>query len=231
MMYLCFFWTLIFGTIYCSEDQMSPYVAPGDHFLRMVVPAVLVDEIQSEKIQAAIDVLLQVARGERGGTEKSVAVGLAAPQIGIPLRIILVDIGVDIDRRNLGQLTAYINPEIVSVSKDLVYGREGCFSVDERVAGVVSRSSVIHIKAYDRSGNEVYQEFSGMTARIFQHEIDHLDGIRFPDRVGEDGVLHWVEENQYPEYRKNWQNWPNSCPWSIWQEMKDGIPYSLKDVY
>lgn len=61
------------------------------------------------------------------------------------------------------------------------------------------RSESIRIEALDRQGNPISQEFSGFTARIFQHEIDHLEGIRFPDRVGTDGILQWVEESQFSE--------------------------------
>ena len=140
--------------------------------------------------------MFDIARGERTDPEAKVMVGLAAPQIGISKRIILVDIGVDSDRKNLGELTAFINPEILWHSEELVDGREGCFSVDDRVVGVVPRSKSIKIRAYDREGNLVSLELADFTARIFQHETDHLNGIRFPDRVGEGGKLQWVYDER-----------------------------------
>lgn len=106
--------------------------------------------------------------------------------------------------------------------------REGCFSVDTHVCGVVPRAKWIKIEAYDRDGNRVEEEYFDYTARIFQHEIDHLDGKRFPDRVGQSGKLHWVEEHEYPVYRVNWGTWSNDVPWEDWIAMKEGRPYSIR---
>jgi len=61
------------------------------------------------------------------------------------------------------------------------------------------------------------EKIQSLIDRIY---TDHLNGIRFPDRVGPDGHLHWVEDQQYPEYRKNWATWPVRCPWNRWVEMK-----------
>jgi len=92
--------------------------------------------------------------------------------------------------------------------------------VDPRIRGVVSRPKEIVIIAYDSNGNRLQEKFSGFTARIVQHEIDHLNGIRFPDRVGKDGILHWVEKEELPYYRQTWQTWPNRCPWETWLSLK-----------
>ena len=124
------------------------FVRPGDPFLQSVAAEVPVDEIPSAKIQGIIDRMLEIARGERGDVEKRVMVGLAAPQIGVPLQIILVDMGVDSSRKNLGQLEAFINPKITYLSAEGEEGREGCFSVDSHIAGVVRRATEIHIMAY-----------------------------------------------------------------------------------
>jgi predicted transcriptional regulator YdeE len=70
-------------------------------------------------------------------------------------------------------------------------------------------------------------EFSGFTARIFQHEVDHLNGIRFPDRTGSEGKLHWVEDSEYSEYKKNYEAWNCKYPWDLWLSMKSGEPYSV----
>ena len=139
---------------------------------------------------------------------------------------ILVDIGFDTEKRNLGELTAFINPEILWSSSEIVYGREGCFSVDSRILGIVPRAQSIKIRALDRQGNPIVAEYSGFTARIFQHELDHLNGIRFPDRVGPEGKLHWVDPGRYLEYRNNPDNWECLCPWETWLAMKEGKPFS-----
>jgi len=99
-------------------------------------------------------------------------------------------------------------------------GREGCYSVARQVCGYVPRANAIEIRAWDRFGNPIHERWEGFTARIFQHEIDHLEGIRFPDRVGPNGALHWVEEEDYPEYKKQWENWPHKCSWEMWINMK-----------
>jgi Polypeptide deformylase len=67
-------------------------------------------------------------------------------------------------------------------------------------------------------------ELSGFTARIAQHETDHLDGIRFPDRIPVDqpDKLHWVEPEQFPDYRLNWATWKQLCPRERWEAMKQG---------
>ncbi len=201
---------------------MYTFVLPESSRLQEVSAEVSLEELQSQPLQEMIDQMFAIARGERGDTEKRVMVGLAAPQVGIQKRIIFVDTGVDIDRKNLGHLEVFINPILLKKSSAVVLGREGCFSVDPCLCGIVPRSEIVVVQALDRNGKSHTREFSGMTARIFQHEIDHLEGIRFPDRVGPDGVLHWVKEDEYPEYRKNWQQWKVLCSWSDWCAMKSG---------
>ena len=205
---------------------VSIFTPPGDALLTRRAQEVPPEDILSDETRAIIDQMIEVAGGERADIGKRVMVGLAAPQIGISKRIILVDVGIDSSRKNFGELKIYINPEITWYSEEKEEGREGCFSVDSHVCGVVPRSSAIKISAFDRQGNPVEAEFSGFTARIFQHEIDHLNGIRFPDRVGPAGKLHWVEANEYPDYREHWAIWGNTCPWDLWEAMKTGKPYA-----
>ncbi|HWP96210.1 MAG TPA: peptide deformylase [Syntrophomonadaceae bacterium] len=100
-------------------------------------------------------------------------VGLAAPQIGISRRIIVVDPG-----DNLIQM---INPEIIFREGEKM-GSEGCLSVP-KVSGLVPRSEKITVRGLNREGQEVVIEASDMLARVFQHEIDHLDGILFIDKA------------------------------------------------
>lgn len=205
---------------------MGCFLSPSSSLLNKKAEEVGIDEIGSSEIQGLIDEMFAIAKGERSDIEKAVMVGLAAPQIGVSKRIILVDVGVDATRKNLGSLVAYINPEIVWLSKEREEGREGCFSVDNRVGGIVSRPFRIRIKAFDRHGKAITDELSGFTARIFQHELDHLNGIRFPERVGKEGILHWVETEEFPTYRLNWKVWQKKCPWDTWLAMKEGRPYA-----
>ena len=100
-------------------------------------------------------------------------VGLAAPQVGISKRVIVVDIG-----EGLFKLA---NPEIVA-SSGIQDGAEGCLSVPD-VIGNVKRSERVKVKALNEDGDEVTIEASGYLARAFQHEIDHLNGIIFTDKA------------------------------------------------
>ena len=206
---------------------MSKFLKPEDPMLRSEAEEVSVDQILSKEIQGIIDLMFEIAGGERTDVNKPHMVGLAAPQIGIPKQIIMVDMETDASRKVFGKLEFFINPKIISCSKKLEMEREGCFSVDGRVRGIVPRADSIKVEAYDRNGNLISFECSGFTARIFQHELDHLSGIRFPERVGEEGTLHWVETDEYLEYREKWQDWPVRCPWNTWLDMKNGKPYDF----
>lgn len=205
---------------------MSIFVLPHEPSLNQPSEKIPIELIQSAEIQSIIQKMMEVARMNQIDTGGGVMVGLAAPQIGINKRIILVDMSVNEQRKNTGDLCAFINPEIVWYSDDIVYGVEGCYSVDDHLDGKVPRSDRIRVKGYDAEGNLFEKEFSGFQARIFQHEVDHLNGIRFPDRVGKEGTLHWVPDSKYREYRENWETWPLICPWETWLKMKAGEPFT-----
>lgn len=100
-------------------------------------------------------------------------VGLAAPQIGILKRVIVVDVG---DERGLIEM---VNPEIIARSGEQL-GPEGCLSIPN-INGDVLRAKDITVKGQDRDGNEFTIEASDYLARAFQHEVDHLNGVLFTD--------------------------------------------------
>jgi peptide deformylase len=105
-------------------------------------------------------------------------VGLAAPQVGVPLRVFVVDISIGRDPTGL---VVMINPEFVE-QDGMQLEEEGCLSVPGFNATVVRPSRVV-IKGLDRSGVEQQREGTGLLARAFQHELDHLDGMLFVDRL------------------------------------------------
>ena len=109
-------------------------------------------------------------------------VGLAAPQVGLPIRLIVVEYGEDDDEDAPKKLYAVINPEIVAASEEKVNGIEGCLSVPGLI-GEVERHVEIIVKGQNRFGKPVKYKLAGWKARIFQHEIDHLDGLVFTDRA------------------------------------------------
>jgi peptide deformylase len=117
------------------------------------------------------------------------AVGIAASQVGVSQRVILVK---RVDREPKTNFVAYINPEITERSAETVLEWEGCLSVPEG-AGQVRRSHSIRIRALNERGEKVEETVEGFAARIFQHEIDHLDGTLFIDKK-EPGELLSREE-------------------------------------
>jgi peptide deformylase len=116
-------------------------------------------------------------------------VGLAAPQIGVPLRVIVVEYE--------EKQYSVINPEIVDV-KGEVTDEEGCLSAPNWQAPV-TRATHVLVKGRDRNGKEVRIRAEGWLARIFQHEVDHLDGVLFLDKVQDRSTIHWVEPEREDE--------------------------------
>lgn len=199
---------------------MKKFVKPDDPVLVRIAGAIDISKISSSETQKTIEEMLNVAYGEQVDRTKPLLVGLAAPQIGISKRIILIDVAAR-GRGEVGDLRVYINPEIISVSEEKSEWYEGCFSTD-RVCGIISRPTKIKIKAFTRQGQPVEEEHEGYTAIIFQHEIDHLNGIEFVAHVSDDDKLHWVEEDEFPEYRNNegWRNWRKKCSREKWEQIK-----------
>ena len=116
-------------------------------------------------------------------------VGLAAPQIGLAERLIVVEYyehEEEEDQENEEEapkkVWAVLNPEIVKASEEKVVGIEGCLSIPNLV-GEVERHAEIQINGLNRHGKPMKIKAKGWLARIFQHEIDHLNGVLFPDRA------------------------------------------------
>jgi peptide deformylase len=104
-------------------------------------------------------------------------VGLAAPQVGVRQRVIVVD-----PREPDIVPFALINPEIIEVSEDVERGEEGCLSIPG-LKDIVERPAAVRVEGLNLDGGRTSVEADGLLARILQHEVDHLDGILFLDRV------------------------------------------------
>jgi len=134
-------------------------------------------------IRRLIDDMVETMRVASG-------VGLAAPQVGASQRVIVVEYGQDEEEAAPAEarkpikkkLYAVINPEIRYRSADRVEGVEGCLSIPGW-AGAVERHAEVEVRGLNRAGGKFKLRATGWLARIFQHEIDHLDGILFTDRV------------------------------------------------
>ncbi|MEN4041847.1 MAG: peptide deformylase [Anaerolineaceae bacterium] len=109
-------------------------------------------------------------------------VGLAAPQVGVSSRVIVVEFGKEEDEDAPKKLYALVNPIIAEMSEEKVLGIEGCLSIP-RLVGEVERHQRVVVKALNRFGKPVKLKAEGWLARILQHEIDHLDGILYTDRA------------------------------------------------
>ncbi|MEM5776310.1 MAG: peptide deformylase, partial [Anaerolineaceae bacterium] len=126
-------------------------------------------------LQTLIDDMIETMREAPG-------VGLAAPQVGVSQRLIVIEYAEDEeDEEAPKKLYVVANPEILQPSEETEIGIEGCLSVPGLV-GEVDRNTSITIKGLNRRGQPVKIKASGWLARIFQHEIDHLDGILYTDR-------------------------------------------------
>ena len=109
-------------------------------------------------------------------------IGLAAPQIGLLQRILVVQLPEDEDDPQSGKPFVLINPEVVKTSRTEVEGEEGCLSIPTWY-GMVYRPEWIVVKAQDVNGKPQRIKARGLLARVFSHEMDHLDGVLFVDRV------------------------------------------------
>jgi peptide deformylase len=121
-------------------------------------------------------------------------VGLAAPQIGVPSRVIVVEFGDEDDEEAPKKLYTFINPEITFLSEEKVSGIEGCLSVPG-LLGEVDRYTKVIVRGMNQQGKPVKIHAEGWLARVFQHELDHLDGILYPDRAAK----VWKPEQVKPE--------------------------------
>jgi len=153
---------------------------PGDLALRQKARRVTVID---SSIQGLIDDMVETMQ-QAGG------VGLAAPQIGVPLRVVVIQLPDE-------EPVALINPEMVKRSgeREIV---EGCLSVPG-YAGDIKRSLSVTVKGRDRHGKPVRIKASGLMAQALEHELDHLNGVLFIDHIESPDKLHRVEAETQTE--------------------------------
>lgn len=161
-------------------------VQVGDAVLRQMARALTREEVELKETQQLIDKMRETMRAAPG-------VGLAAPQIGVPLQLAVIedraeyskDIAPEVlserERRPVPFLVL-INPRIVERSEEQAEFFEGCLSL-AGFSALVKRSRVVTVEFWDRSGNPRRIEAQGWFARILQHEIDHLSGHLYIDRM------------------------------------------------
>jgi peptide deformylase len=152
-------------------------ITVGDPVLRDRAPEMSLDELRSPQVQELIDGLIDTRRGAGGA-------GLAAPQVGVSKRIAVVEVdqATRYAYKPLVPLTVMVNPVIEPLSAETLLINEGCLSVPD-LRGDVPRDLRVRIEYFDRNGAACSLEAEGLTAGTFQHELDHLDGVLFLDRV------------------------------------------------
>ncbi|GAA0139020.1 hydrolase [Lithospermum erythrorhizon] len=169
-----------------TKPDFPDITKAGDPVLHEPAQEVRPEDILSERIQKIVDDMIKVMR-------KAPGVGLAAPQIGVPLRIIVLEdtkefIGyvpkeeIKAQDRRPFDLLVIINPKLEMKGNKTALFFEGCLSVDGFRA-VVERSLNVKVNGLDRDGKPVEVDASGWQARILQHECDHLDGTLYVDKM------------------------------------------------
>jgi peptide deformylase len=152
------------------------------HVLRMGDPRLLAEARPVESFGAGW--LLKLVTDMKDTMRDRNGAGLAAPQIGVPLRVVIFGVHANPRYPGVDEVpdTTLINPEIEIMDKEMEYGWEGCLSLPG-LRGLVPRYRVIRYRGLDEQGEIIERVASGFHARVVQHECDHLDGVLFPMRM------------------------------------------------
>lgn len=149
----------------------------GEPILNLIAAPVLQYEFNGAWLKTFSQAMMDTMLDRQG-------VGIAAPQVYVSKRVIIVASRPNLRYPDAPWMDAMImvNPEIMEASKHQVVGQEGCLSVPEQ-RGAVARADEIRVKYANIQGEVFEQVFTGFPARIIQHEVDHLNGILFVDRI------------------------------------------------
>lgn len=155
--------------------RQTPIIQLGNPTLRQIAQPI--EDAADPAIQRLIETLLKAVK-------KSNGVGIAAPQLGASVRLFVIASRPNPRYPDAPEMApiAMLNPRLISQSDATVKGWEGCLSVPG-IRGLVPRSQAITVEYTDRAGTTHQQQLTGFIARIFLHELDHLDGKVFLDRV------------------------------------------------
>lgn len=166
----------------------------GNPILRREARPLSREELASDETQAFIDDLVDTMHAASGA-------GLAANQVHVPLQICAIEVR-DNPRYPYKPnipLTVLVNPVLEPIGDETFANYEGCLSVPD-LRGVVQRFVHLQVRAWDRHGNELEREVHGLTAGTYQHEVDHLRGVLFVDRVDDPRTLcTWAEFRRHHE--------------------------------
>ena len=155
----------------------------GHPVLRMCARPLEPDEIGTSRIQRLIDDMFETMDNSQG-------IGLAGPQVHESIRLFVA--GVDDEEREMPPVVM-INPEVTPIGSGVEEDWEGCLSIPD-IRGRVSRATDINVRALDRHGKPISMTVNGLSARVIQHETDHLDGVLFFDRMTSFQSLTFLDE-------------------------------------
>ncbi|GAB4320831.1 MAG: peptide deformylase [Candidatus Zixiibacteriota bacterium] len=160
----------------------------GHPVLRQVAEPIPPKEIKSAEIQRLIDDMFETMVEYSG-------VGLAAPQVHRSVQLLVTEDIPNPDSEDdfLARRSVVINPEITFLTEEQIAFFEGCLSIPD-IRGRVPRIRRIRLRGLDRDGNKIDREVEGFPAVVYQHEVDHLKGILFPDRMGDLRTLSFGDE-------------------------------------
>ncbi len=164
----------------------------GHPVLREVARELTREELLSAKVQTFIDDLVETMHDANGA-------GLAANQVYEPIRVCAIEIKNNprYPYKPNYPLTILVNPVLTPIGTDTFMNYEGCLSVPN-LRGEVRRFTHVRVKAWDRQGKDLDVEVKGLTAGTFQHELDHLDGKVFLDRVEDTKTLAtWADFDRF----------------------------------
>lgn len=161
--------------LFVQNDERPVVKIPADVLRQVATP---VDKI-TKRTNFLIDDMIRIMKKANG-------IGLAAPQVGISTRVIVI-------APDDMKPTALINPRIIKAEGEQI-GEEGCLSIPG-LYGDVKRYDYVEVEAMDRKGRELVFEMEGLPARVVQHEIDHLEGVLFIDKVITE-TLHWTNPEE-----------------------------------
>jgi peptide deformylase len=167
----------------------------GHPILRRPAEPLSAEQLELPATQALIDDMVDTMRYHQGA-------GLAAPQVMEPVRVTVIE--VKANRRYPYKpdipLTILVNPEIEVLDGKTFANNEGCLSVPG-LRGVVHRHVAVGVRALDRHGRVIEREVKGLSAVTFQHEVDHLDGVLFVDRV--DDTATFMTWEQFERFHRD----------------------------
>jgi peptide deformylase len=159
----------------------------GHPVLRTVTEPLTRGQIRASEVQRLIDDMIETMHEYEG-------VGLAAPQVHVPLRLAVIEVPASPEQgREALALTVLLNPVVTLLSDERVHGWEGCLSLPD-LRGSVPRAPRVRVEALDRQARPFTIEAQDFSARVIQHECDHLDGIVYVDRMDDLKTLSFIPE-------------------------------------